>query len=501
MTDPWMPPDGAPLSLTPPLLLDAPVPALVRRKRRLAPIVPTTIALAALTAVGGFAAVNKASRDRAAATSTASSIAKPLTGAAPVESTLTSSKTVSSTAKVLPETVAPSGGGATTAISIARPSAASAPPSASGAPAPAGSAVAPVGPVSSTVSPAPVAQPGVPMAKPLPAAGLYDGGRPPQLVLVSFDGAADQSILDHWLQVSAKAQAHMSFFLSTVYLLSKDARTNYQGPRHNPGESAIGFAQNGAAPVADWLRTTVTGLQDAQRKGHELAMHFGGHWCGANGVRAWNADDWRTDLDQADTLAANVDAFNGLSPAVGSPFLTKPVGARTPCLEGNLGLLEPVLAERGYRYDASKTRNLNEWPRNANGVWQYGFPSIAIEGYKLALLAVDYSINYNMVPNHGEADVKRAAQIEPLVYDGYMNAFDRLYYGNRAPLELSNHFTHMSHDAYNKAVEKFVLTVCVKPEVHCVSYREATDWMDAHKESVAALEKGGFPALARPAAG
>lgn len=504
MTDTWGPPDGAPISLAPPLLLDAPVPPLARRRRRLAPIVPTTIALAALTAIGGFAAVNKASRDRLATTSTDSSIAKPFAGSTSVVGT---AKVASGTAATSPVSSSPASsalaaGGATTAISTPT-AAAPIPASAPAVTPPASNKPASTAPVASTPAAAPVngSAPLVPMAKPLPAGGLYDGTRPPQFVLVSFDGAADQSILDHWLQVSAKVQAHMSFFLSTVYLLSKDARTKYQGPRHNPGESAIGFAQNGSEPVADWLRTTVSGLQDAQRKGHELAMHFGGHWCGANGVRAWNADDWRTDLDQADTLAANVDAFNGLTPAVGSPFLTKPVGARTPCLEGNLGLLEPVLAERGYRYDASKTRNLNEWPGNANGVWQYGFPSIAIEGYKLALLAVDYSINYNMVANHGEADAKRAAQIEPLVYDGYMNAFDRLYYGNRAPLELSNHFTHMSHDAYNNAVEKFVLNVCVKPEVHCVSYREATDWMDAHKDAVAAFEKGGFPALPRPAAG
>ncbi len=506
MTQSWGPPEGAPISLSPPLLVDAPVPALRRRRRRLAPIVPTTIALAALTAVGGFAAVNRANRDRAT-TSTASSIAHPLASAAPLPGTAIASQTATTTPTAMPivGSSVPVAAGATTAIST--PIVAGSTPGASApkAAAPAPSAPGSVAPVVAPASVAPVAAGAVPsvlpIAKPLPVGGLYDGARPPQFVLVSFDGAADQSILDHWLEVSTKAQAHMSFFLSTVYLLSKEARTNYQGPRHNPGESAIGFAQNGAEPVAEWLRTIVTGLQDAQRKGHELAMHFGGHWCGVNGVRAWNADDWRTDLDQADSLAASVDAFNGLTPAVGSPFLTKPVGARTPCLEGNLGLLEPVLAERGYRYDASKTRNLNEWPRNANGVWQYGFPSIAIEGYKLALLAVDYSINYNMVANHGEADAKRAAQIEPLVYDGYMNAFDRLYYGNRAPLELSNHFTHMSHDAYNKAVEKFVLNVCVKPEVHCVSYREATDWMDAHKDALVGMEKGGFAVLARPAAG
>jgi hypothetical protein len=469
MTDLWGPPEGEPAPLAPPILMDMPVRTR-RRRRRIAPIIPTTVALAVLTAVGGVAAVNKAG----ARTSVTAD--RDVTTAVSKPATVVSVVTVQPTA-----TSAVASGGATTAtVSAPAPTtvAATAPP-----------------PPTTTTTVAPA------LAKPLPAGGLYDGVRPPQFILVSFDGAADQSILDRWTAVSKKAPAHMSFFLSMVYMLGKEQRDLYQGPRHKPGESNIGFAPTGGQPLPEWMSMTVKGLQDAQRQGHELGMHFGGHWCGASGVRSWNGDDWRADLTASEALGANVDANNELQPGVGSPFLTKPIGARTPCLEGNQNELEPVLVEKGYRYNASKTRNLNDWPTNGNGVWQYGFPSIAIVGYKLALLAVDYSINYNLVPNHREADAKRAAQIEPLVYDGYMNAFDNVYHGNRAPLELSNHFTHMSHDAYNNAVEKFVLNVCPKPEVHCVSYREATDWMDAHHDRIAGYQHGDFVKLPRPGAG
>jgi hypothetical protein len=471
MTDTWGPPEGEAVPLSPPILIDMPVP-LQRKRRRIAPIIPTTIALAVLTAVGGLAAVNKAGARTSVAADEGGppAVSRPaaVASVAPTKSTATSGV---------------ASAGATTA-NIAAPTAAPTTVAATAPPPPA---------PTTTVAPA--------LAKPLPPGGVYDGGRPPQFVLVSFDGAADQSILDRWTAVSKKAPAHMSFFLSMVYMLGKEKRDLYQGPRHNPGESNIGFAPTGGQPLPEWMTMTVKGLQDAQRQGHELGMHFGGHWCGASGVRSWNGDDWRADLTASEALGANVDANNELNPGVGSPFLTKPVGARTPCLEGNQNELEPVLAEKGYRYNASKSRNLNEWPTYGNGVWQYGFPSIAIAGNKLALLAVDYSINYNLVANHGEASAKQAAQIEPLVYDGYMNAFDIVYYGNRAPLELSNHFTHMSHDAYNNAVEKFVLNVCAKPEVHCVSYREATDWMDAHHDGIAGYGKGGFTQLPRPGAG
>jgi hypothetical protein len=470
MTDSWGPPEGAPEPISPPVMIDM-SESVPRKRKRIAPIIPTTIALAVLTAVGGVAAVNKAGTRT---TTSNSLVASSPTSAAP-GSTADSSKPTT--------TAVVASGGATTAGLTTAPTSA-----------------APTVPATTTVPPTTTAA--VPaLAKALPPGGLYEGVRPPQFVLVSFDGAADQAILDRWTAVSKKAPAHMSFFLSMVYMLGKEKRELYQGPRHNPGESNIGFAPTGGVPLPEWMSMTVKGLQDAQRQGHELGMHFGGHWCGASGVRSWNADDWRADLEASEALGANVDANNALAPAVGSPFLSKPVGARTPCLEGNQNLLEPVLAEKGYRYNASKSRNLNEWPTAANGVWQYGFPSIAIAGNKLALLAVDYSINYNLVANHGEASVKRAAEIEPLVYDGYVNAFNTVYYGNRAPLELSNHFTNMSHGAYNNAVEKFVLNVCAKPEVHCVSYREATDWMDAHKDGIAGYQKGEFAQLARPPAG
>ena len=74
--------------------------------------------------------------------------------------------------------------------------------------------------------------------KPMPDDGLYSG-RPPMFVVVSFDGAADQSLLAHWSEVTKKAQAHMSLFLSGVYLLGAENKDAYHGPRHGVGESGI----------------------------------------------------------------------------------------------------------------------------------------------------------------------------------------------------------------------------------------------------------------------
>jgi hypothetical protein len=347
------------------------------------------------------------------------------------------------------------------------------------------------GPVATTVPPPP------PWAKPLPDGGMYSG-RPPMFVMVSFDGAADQALLAQWSSVMKRSQAHMSLFLSGVYMLGQENKTVYHGPRHEAGESGINFAPTQGMATADFLRTTVKGLQEAQLAGHELENHYGGHWCGPSGVNSWNRADWAAEINQFDNLTINIDKNNQLDPPVGNPLLRPAIGSRTPCLEGNLDQLYPVLKARGYRYDASKTRNLVEWPGQKSGLWTFGFPSVPIEGLSKPMLTVDFSLRENLDPKH-DADEKTAADISRRVYEGYKKGFDELYYGNRAPFEISNHFVHFTREAYNQAIEKFLLEVCPMAEVQCVNYREASDWLDAHKGDIANFEKGSFPKLVKGA--
>jgi hypothetical protein len=316
-------------------------------------------------------------------------------------------------------------------------------------------------------------------------------------VMISFDGAADQKLLERWMNAGTTAQARFTFFLSMVYLLGDEHKDHYQGPRHGPGESSIGFARNGDQPASTWLTTIIGGLQKAQRDGYELAMHFGGHWCGPAGVNSWSTEDWSAELDAVQAIAQNADAWNGLSPAQGNVFLAKPSGARTPCLEGKAVTYSPALKERGYRYDASRTRLLREWPIFANDLWSYGFPGVPIRGYPKDIITVDYSIQANLVPGGGALPDARVPQVTSAVYDGLMYGFEQVYYGNRAPFEVANHFTELGKGAYNDAVEKFAVAVCRKPEVHCVTYKEVTDWLDTHADKLGSLQNGEFVKLAK----
>ena len=337
----------------------------------------------------------------------------------------------------------------------------------------------------------------------LPAGGTFDGGRPPQFVLVSFDGAVDPDLLARWESVAARSPAHLSFFLSAVYLLGHDVTKSYQGPGHAAGSSAIGFVPNRSGqPDNAFLQTAVAGLRATQAKGNELGNHYGGHWCGASGVSTWKAADWAAELNAVENLVGNVDANNHLDPAVGAPYNPIEVaGSRTPCLEGNLDALYPVLAARGYRYDASNTKGLDDWPRQRKGLWAFGFPAVAIPGLDHLAITVDFSLSTAFGGSAAQKvlPADKAKEVSADVLQGYLAAFDHTYYGSRAPIEISNHFTHSDSDAYNNAVEQFMVKSCAKPEVQCVTYSELADWLDAHADKLGSIIDKKFPALAHAA--
>jgi hypothetical protein len=322
----------------------------------------------------------------------------------------------------------------------------------------------------------------------MPPGGVYEGNRPPQLVLVSFDGAGSVTQLDRWRAVAAIAPARFTFFLSTVFMLSQETKLSYQPPRTKAGSSAIGFA-----PVPDgqsgaqWIPALVDKLHTLEDEGHEIGTHYAGHFCGPTGANSWNADDWRAELDQVDKLSDNAGPNNGAA-AMQSPHRNGIVGGRTPCLEGKFDQLYPVLVERGMRYDASAVRFEADWPKpKAGNLWQFGAPTIPIAGKQL--LAGDYTIWKNLTGTYSE--------LRQQVRDGYLAYFDRRYYGNRAPVELAGHTKQLADGAFLDAMGDVAVEVCGKPEVQCITYEEAVAWLDQHAGDIAAFDRGNFTKKAR----
>jgi hypothetical protein len=104
-------------------------------------------------------------------------------------------------------------------------------------------------------------------------------------------------------------------------------------------------------------------------------------------------------------------------------------------------------------------------------------------GREFETLSMDYNF---MVNQSGTADGdpdKRPAW-EKQMREGLLSAFDRAYRGNRAPLIIGNHFNDWNGGIYMDAVEDVIKELCPRRQVHCVSFRQLTDWLDAQDPRV-----------------
>ena len=288
-------------------------------------------------------------------------------------------------------------------------------------------------------------------------------GRPPQFVVVSFDGSGGARLWGYWRSVARQAHAHFTFFVSGVYLVDWAQRMRYHPPRHRPGSSDIGFGSpGGELDPAGTLRQ----IAAAYREGHEIGTHYNGHFCApyAGNVGEWTAADWSRELDQFDDLL-----FRGHSLPFGPAEV---VGGRTPCLQGDLGVLYPVLARHGFRYDASRSAPLRTWPWREQGIWALPLPEIPVAGHTFDAIAMDYNFFANQVGESPE-------QIEDETYRSIWDAFETSYRGERTPFAFANHFETWESWAYDHALARFVVRACALPQVRCVSYRELVDFYDA----------------------
>ena len=318
---------------------------------------------------------------------------------------------------------------------------------------------------------------------------LAPGQKPPQFIIVSFDGAGWHEKWSYWKAIQDKVPFNFTAFLSGTYLLSDQTKTHYQGPGKNPGKSDIAWNAPADLPVE------IADLNDAIRRGDEIGSHFNGHFCnsvdGHGGGQDWNLDDWNEELDQFFHLLKNVDANNGISDKL-NVTADEIKGERTPCLEGRSESLFPALAAHGMTYDSSFTRNGISWPTNnaQYGIWQAGMAIFPMHGTLSDRSPVDPSkrtshlqitMDYNFyfsqtgvkagTPEQSAAD---SAQVKAT----YDDMFSATFNGNRAPLVLGNHFNSWNNNAYSDAIGNFVLDKCGQPDVKCVPFRDLIAWMN-----------------------
>ncbi|WP_371671815.1 hypothetical protein OG985_31885 [Streptomyces sp. NBC_00289] len=317
-----------------------------------------------------------------------------------------------------------------------------------------------------------------PQSGELKAVPLKPGEKPPQFVVFSWDGAlqGDDELFSHYRELAKEYNAHMTFFLTGIYLLPKSKRDLYSPPMHSKGSSAISF------PTDEHIRTTLEQLGEAWKEGNEIGTHFNGHFCGAKGGGDWSVQEWKSEIDQFYSFVENWKTNTGYKDIDPLPFDFKKevTGGRAPCLEGQANLLKAAKSY-GWRYDASSTGDFQIWPKKKNGLWDFPLQLLPYDGGKYQGLSMDFNFLYNQSEGETQGDAVKFPQWEQETVDSYMAGFNRVYYGSRAPLFIGNHFEDWNGGIYMKSIDQVIKSVCSKKGVKCVSFRELADWMDVQK--------------------
>ncbi|MFD6494648.1 hypothetical protein ACFV99_39365 [Streptomyces sp. NPDC059944] len=316
----------------------------------------------------------------------------------------------------------------------------------------------------------------------LKAVPLKPGEKPPQFVVFSWDGAlqGDDKLFSHYREMAEQYNAHMTFFLTGIYLLPKDKKTLYEPPMHDPGAAAISY------PTDEHIRTTLAELGKAWKEGNEIGTHFNGHFCGDKGGGDWSVEEWESEINQFFSFVEKWKTNTGYSDLPALPFdPAKAIsGGRAPCLEGQKNLLKAMKAtakKYDWRYDASSAGDFQIWPAKKEGVWDFPLQMLPYENGKYQGLSMDFNFLYNQSDGETDGDPAQYPQWEQETVKSYMAGFDRVYYGSRAPLFIGNHFEDWNGSIYMKSIDQVIKNVCPKKGVRCVSFRELTDWLDVQK--------------------
>lgn len=310
--------------------------------------------------------------------------------------------------------------------------------------------------------------------------------RPPQFVMLAFDGSLN---LDFWQESRAfakTANAKYTYFMSGTYFIPDAKKGIYHGPHHDAGKSDIGFG----GPAAN-IELRLQQVKAAHAEGHEMASHANGHFDGST----WTEADWDSEFTQFNPLIFKAADTAGVA-TVDLGFGIQDVkGFRAPLLGFSAGLYK-TLAKNAFTYDTSKSGAPNYWPEKIGGVWNFPLAQVRVVGSGKRTLSMDYNFYFTQSAGQPKPENKEAYEKEML--DTYMKYFQDNYFGNRAPVHIGHHFSKWNGGAYWEAMQAFTKRVCGLPEVKCVTYGELVTYMEAHAADRAKFQAGSFTPLPRP---
>lgn len=316
--------------------------------------------------------------------------------------------------------------------------------------------------------------------------GALASDRPPQFVLLAFDGSLN---LDFWResrQFAKDSGVKFTYFISGTYFLPDAKKTAYQGPHHAAGKSDIGFGGDAAA-----IKARLEQVRIAASEGHEMGSHANGHFDGTS----WSAEDWNSEFQAFDKLIFQAGPNAGFAqPNLG---FTQPevIGFRAPLLGQGPGLYTTLSAHH-YAYDTSKTAAVDYWPEKKNGVWNFPLAQLRVVGSGKKTLSMDY--NFYFTQSGGVSKPENKALYKKEMLDTYMQYFETNYFGNRAPVNIGHHFSKWNGGAYWEAMQTFAKRVCSQPEVKCVTYKELMAFVEANAAKIPAWKAGQFTKMPKP---
>lgn len=287
--------------------------------------------------------------------------------------------------------------------------------------------------------------------------------KPTQYVLISFDGAHDNSLWQRSRDFAQRNNAQFTYFISCVFLMPRSDRRDYKPPQMQAGRSNVGFAAD-----KNEIATRLDHIWRAQQEGHEIASHGCGHFDGKD----WSQKDWAQELSEFKRIVLNSYQKNDIQdePAEWQNFVNNQIhGFRAPYLSDGKPV-QQALRDNGYLYQASGVSNSPKAPDNLNGLYSFDLAMIPEGPAQRPVIAMDY--NLYIRHSKGEEQPEKSKEFEERSYQAFKNAFNKQYEGQREPLQLGFHFVLMNDGAYWRAMERLAQEVCIKEDVKCTTYSQ-----------------------------